>query len=60
MRTAPKPRKAEKITADDVHVKIAEMPLPRMVERGGSEAAAAAPAPGLGGRYVYGIIEARD
>lgn len=60
VRTAPKPRKAEKVTTEDVHVKISEMPLPRMVERGGPEVAAAAPAPGLGGRYVYGIIEARD
>ncbi len=60
VRTAPKPRKAEKVITDDVHVKIAEMPMPRVVERGGNEAAAAAPAPGHGGRYVYGIIEARD
>ncbi len=58
--SAPKPRKAEKVSSDDVHVKIAEMPL-RAVERGSSEAAAApAPAAGHGGRYVYGIIESRD
>ncbi len=57
VRTAPKPRKAEKVSTDDLHVKIAEMPL-RGVERGGAEAAA--PAPGHGGRYVYGIIESRE
>ncbi len=60
VRIAPKPRKAEKVTTDDVHVKISEMPMPRVIERGGGEAAAAAPVPGHGGRYVYGIIEARD
>ncbi len=59
VRTAPKPRKAEKVSTDDVHVKIAEMPL-RAAERGTTEAAAPAPTPGHGGRYVYGIIESRD
>jgi hypothetical protein len=60
VRTAPKPRKAEKVTTDDLHVKISEMPLPRVAERSGGETAEVAPVPGHGGRYVYGIIEARD
>src|SRR5512146_192118 len=60
VRIAPKPRKAEKVTTDDLHVKIAEMPLPRVAERGAAEAASPASIPGHGGRYVYGIIEARD
>ncbi len=59
VRLAPRPRKAEKVSTDDVHVKIAEMPL-RTAERAGSEAAAPALAIGHGGRYVYGIIESRD
>jgi hypothetical protein len=59
VRTAPKPRKAEKVSSDDLHVKIAEMPL-RAIERGGPEAVPPVPVPGHGGRYVYGIIEARE
>jgi len=60
VRSAPRPRKeAERISSDDVHVKITEMPL-RGVERGGAEAAAPVPAIGHGGRYVYGIIEAHE
>ena len=33
LRSVPKPRKAEKISSDDLHVKIAEMPM-RSSERG--------------------------
>jgi hypothetical protein len=50
-RTLTKPRKAakaEKTTADDVHVRITEFPAPPE------------PASGEGGRYVYGIIEAKQ
>ncbi|MGI9103630.1 MAG: GvpL/GvpF family gas vesicle protein [Terriglobales bacterium] len=53
VRTAPKPRRAEKVSSDDLHVKIAEMPLPRPVT---PPSATAITAPGEGGRYVYGII----
>ncbi len=60
VRSAPKPRKqVEHVSSEDVHVKIAEMPL-RSADRMGPEAAATAPAPGHGGRYVYGIIESHD
>src|SRR5579871_4838374 len=51
-RTATKPQrktaKAEKSAAEDVHVRITEFPLPPE------------PATAEGGRYVYGIIEAKQ
>ncbi len=60
-RSAPKPRKqVEHVSTEDVHVKIAEMPLRTPPELGTTGAAAPAPAAGHGGRYVYGIIESRD
>src|SRR6478736_2784097 len=46
--TQPRLRKTLKAFKDDVHVKIAE------------ESNSSAMAPGEGGRYVYGIIEAKD
>jgi hypothetical protein len=61
IRHAPKPRKAERIAGEDLHVKITEMPSPRGQEASpGGETAAPTPAPAQGGRYVYGIIEARQ
>jgi Gas vesicle synthesis protein GvpL/GvpF len=56
-RPAPKPRKAETLPSEDVHVRITEMPLPRAA---GTETPAPAPVKVQGGRYVYGIIGARQ
>jgi Gas vesicle synthesis protein GvpL/GvpF len=52
-KTAPRPRRAEKVQSDDVHVRVAE----RLTERDGGPGDEAL---GEGGRYVYGIIEARE
>jgi len=46
--TQPRLRKTLKASKDDVHVKIAE------------ESNSSAMAPGEGGRYVYGIVQAKD
>jgi len=46
--TQPRLRKTLKASKDDVHVKIAE------------ESNSPAMAPGEGGRYVYGIVQAKD
>src|SRR3954466_6324627 len=51
VKTAPRLRKVERTTTDDVHVQISDSP--RSTER------TPAPSP-EGGRYVYGIIESRE
>jgi len=51
-KAAPRLRREEKVAGDDVHVKMAEFPSP-------SAEPAALPA-GEGGRYVYGVIAAKE
>jgi hypothetical protein len=61
VRVSPKLRKTEEFLGEDLHVKITEMPRVRAHELSHGEAAAtAATAAVPGGRYVYGIIEARE
>ncbi len=57
VRPVPRLRKLDKGRSEDVHVKITEMPLPRSA---GAEGAAPAPTKAQAGRYVYGIIGARQ
>src|SRR5919204_2216516 len=48
-KTITKSKRAEKLSGDDLHVKVSEMPPLRREE-----------AAGEGGRYVYGIISSND